>query len=270
MTATVATAGEAVAAGTAALEAAGCDSPRLDAELLVADALGVERAALLADPRRVLDPPAARRAAEHLERRSRREPVAYILGQRAFRELELEVDARVLIPRPDTELLVEVVVALAARGARVHDVGTGSGAIALALAAERPDLVVSASDRSASALAVARANAERLGLDVELSRHDGLPPGRYHLVAANLPYIADHEWARLAPEVREHEPREALYAGPDGLGAIRAFVATVPPGTWLALEHGFDQGAAVRALMIDPRTHRDLAGHERATVGRAR
>ena len=264
-----ATAGGAVAAGAARLAAAGCDTPRLDAELLVADAIGVDRAALVADPQRELGADAALRARERLERRAAREPVAYILGRRAFRRLELIIDRRVLIPRPETELVVELALELAPRGARVHDVGTGSGAIALALKDERPDLAVSGSDASEAALAVARRNAERLGLDVQLTEHGGMPPGAYDLVLANLPYIGTDEWPGLAPELREFEPREAFLAGPDGLAAIPALVEESPPGTLLVLEHGATHGPAVRALLREPHTHRDLAGHERVTVGRA-
>ena len=263
------TAGAAVAAGAATLAAAGCDTPRLDAELLVADAMGVDRAALVADPRRELDAGVARLASERLARRAAREPVAYILGRRGFRRLDLAVDRRVLIPRPETELLVELALGLAPSGGRVHDVGTGSGAIALALKHERPDLIVSASDASEAALAVAVLNRKRLRLDVELVVHRGLPPGPYELVVANLPYVGLDEWPQLAPELRDFEPREAFVAGPDGLAVIPALVREAPSGTLLALEHGATHGAAVRALLRDAQTHRDLAGHERVTVGRA-
>ena len=154
-----------------ALTAAGCDTPRLDAELLLAAAMGTDRAAIVADPARGLEPDAARRFMGFAARRREREPVAYILGSKGFRSIELAVDPRVLIPRPETEHLVEAVLDLPA-GARVCDVGTGSGAIALALASERPDLHVVATDASADALDVARANAERLGLEVELHHGD--------------------------------------------------------------------------------------------------
>ena len=263
------TAAAKVAAGVAALEAAGCDTPRLDAELLVAEAIGIDRAGLLADPRRELGADVARIASEHLERRARREPVAYFLGRRAFRRLELRVDRRVLVPRPETELVVELALELAPHGACAHDVGTGSGAIALALKDERADLVVSGSDSSQGALAVARLNRERLGLDVELTAHGGLPAGPYDLVLANLPYIGTDEWPGLAPELREFEPPEAFLAGHDGLAAIPALVHEAPAGTLLVLEHGATHGPAVRALLSEPETHRDLAGHERVTVGRA-
>jgi release factor glutamine methyltransferase len=224
------------------LAEAGCDTPRLDAELLV-------------------------REGADLERRIAREPVAYILGRKGFRWIELSVDRRVLIPRPDTETLVEVALESLPPGGAVHDVGTGSGAVALAIKDERPDAVVSGSDVSAGAVEVARANGERLGLEVSFSVADGLPPGAYDLVVANLPYVREGEWEELAPEIRLYEPRSALVSGADGLDAIRSLVASAPSGTRLALEHGSDQGEAVRSLLRDARTVRDLGGHERVTVG---
>jgi release factor glutamine methyltransferase len=254
-----------------ALNGAGVDSPRLDAELLLADALGVDRTALYIDRDLRVEGPAVRRFQNHVRRRAiERVPVAYLLGRKGFRHLELEVDPRVLVPRPETELLVELAVAALPQRARVIDVGTGSGAIALALADERPDLQITASDVSADALAVASANARRLGLDVAFAEADGLPPGDWDAVVANLPYIAEGE--RLAPEIARHEPRGALFAGPDGLDAIRALVARASRTPWIALEHGTDQGPSVRAMLrgagwSDVRTERDLAGHERVTVG---
>jgi release factor glutamine methyltransferase len=203
---------------------------------------------------------------ERVRRRVVREPVAYILGRRGFRRIELAVDSRVLIPRPETELLVEVGLDLPA-GSRVHDVGTGSGAVALALLDERPDLRVSASDASPAAVAVARANAGRLGLPLDVSLGSGLPPGDHDMVLANLPYVREDEWDGLAPEIRGYEPREALVSGADGLDAIRALVGGAPPGTRLALEHAPGQAATVRTLLHDARTLKDLAGHERVTVG---
>ena len=227
------------------LAEAGCDTPRLDAELLL-------------------------REGADLGRRLAREPVAYILGRKAFRWIELSVDRRVLIPRPDTETLVEVALELAPRGGRVHDVGTGSGAVALALKHERPDLKVSGSDASADAVDVARANAARLGLDVAFSVGEGLPAdGSFDLVVANLPYVREDEWDELEPEIRLYEPRAALVSGADGLDAIRTLVAEAPAGTLLALEHAPAQGEAVRALLGESRTVRDLGGRERVTVGRA-
>jgi release factor glutamine methyltransferase len=261
----------ALRAAETTLVAAGCASPRLDAELLLADALGARREALYGEPEQLLPARAARRLARHLDRRALREPVAYILGRRAFRHLELAVDRRVLIPRPETELLVEVGLADLAPGGHVHDAGTGSGAVALALKDERPDLAVTASDASAAALAVARANAERLGLDVEFVVGRDLPSaaGRPQLLVANLPYVRDDEWPDLAPEITRYEPRAALLGGgADGLDAIRGLVASAPSGTRLALEHSPAQTAAVRGLLRDARSFRGAGGGEDVTLGR--
>lgn len=213
---------------------------------------------------------AARAIGERVRRRVAREPVAYIVGRKGFRHIELAVDARVLIPRPETELLVEVALELPA-GAWVHEVGTGSGAVALALGDERPDLRVTASERSAVAAEVARDNARRLGLALDVEPADGLPSAARgcDLVLANLPYVAGGEWAALAPEIKRYEPREALLAGADGLDAIRALVAQAPPGLRLALEHAPHQAEAVRALLTGARTLEDLAGRERVTIGAA-
>ena len=259
---------EALEAAGTAIDAVGSETPRLDAELLIADALGVERSDLYADPELAIDGAQARVVGERVRRRVAREPVAYILGRKGFRHIELLVDGRVLIPRPETELLVEVALDLP-RGARVHDVGTGSGAVALALLDERPDLVVSASDASPGAVELARANAARLGLALDVRVGHGLPPGTWDLVVANLPYVREDEWASLAPEIRAYEPREALVAGADGLDAIRELVGAAPAGTLLALEHAPDQADAVRALLRGATTRRDLAGRERVTVGSA-
>ncbi|MBA3263758.1 MAG: peptide chain release factor N(5)-glutamine methyltransferase [Thermoleophilaceae bacterium] len=252
---------DALDAAVAALAAAGCETPRLDAELLIADALGVGRSALVVDPSLPVTGAAARVIGERVRRRVAREPVAYILGRKGFRRLELMVDRRVLIPRPETELLVEVALELPP-GSRVHDVGTGSGAVALALIDERPDLVVSASDASACAVEVARAN----GLSGAFV-HRGLPLGDYDMVVGNLPYVREDEWSSLAPEIRLYEPREALVAGADGLDAIRAVVGGAPRGRRLALEHAPGQTEAVKGLLRQPRTLSDLAGRPRVTVG---
>jgi len=254
------TARDAVDAAVDALTAAGCDTPRLDAELLVADALGLGREALVLDPSVAVPGAAARLIGERIRRRVAREPVAYILGVKGFRRILLQVDRRVLIPRPETELLVEVALELP-RGSRVHEVGTGSGAVALALIDERPDLRVSVSDASPAAIAVASAN----GLSASLC--DGLPSGEYDMVVANLPYVREDEWDSLAPEIRLYEPYEALVSGPDGLDAIRSLVAQAPPGTRLALEHGPAQTEAVKGLLRSPRVWSDLAGLPRVTVG---
>jgi release factor glutamine methyltransferase len=265
---TVASAREAVAAATASLAAAGCDTPALDAELLIADALGVDRAALVAQPELGIPAGAARVIGDRIRRRVEREPVAYILGRKGFRRIELAVDSRVLVPRPETELLVEAALELL-EGARVHEVGTGSGAVALALRDERPDLTVAASDASPHAVEVARANALRLGLGLELSVHRGLPPGEYDLVVANLPYVREDEWPGLAPEIVKYEPREALVSGTDGLDAIRELVSEAARGARLVLEHAPAQAAAVRELLLEPETRQDLAGSDRVTLGRA-
>jgi release factor glutamine methyltransferase len=256
-----------------ALNAAGVDNPRLDAELLLADALGVDRARLYVDRDLAVRGPAVRRFQDLVRRRAvEREPVAYLLGTRGFRRLDLEVDPRVLIPRPETELLVELAVAAVPQNARVVDVGTGSGAVALALADERPDLHVVGADVSPDALAVARANGARLRKDVVWTQADGLPEGAWDAVVANLPYV--ETGASLAPEITRHEPALAVFSGEDGLDVIRRVVdqaaaARVP---WVAFEHGSEQGPDVRLLLSlagwsDVRTERDLAGLERVTVG---
>jgi len=257
-----------------ALTAAGCETPRLDAELLLAAAIGVDRATIVSDPGRELEPDAARRFIEHAARRREREPVAYILGHKGFRTIELEVDERVLIPRPETEHLVEALLDLP-HGARVCDVGTGSGAIALALKAERPDLDVLATDASADALDVARANARRLGLAVSFHHGDLLADvgGALDAVVSNPPYVEDG--APLMPEIARHEPPSALYAGADGLAVIRRLAAQAgaSEASFLALEVGMGQAADVARLaraagFAATERRRDLGGIERVVVGR--
>jgi release factor glutamine methyltransferase len=257
-----------------ALTAAGCESPRLDAELLLAAAMGVGRAVIVSDPGRGIEPDAARRFMDFAARRREREPVAYILGSKGFRSIELAVDPRVLIPRPETEHLVEAALGLP-EGARVCDVGTGSGAIALALKSERPDLRVVATDTSADALEVARANAAALGLDVDFALGDLLDevPGPLDAVLSNPPYVEDG--AQLAPEIVRYEPALALRAGPDGLDVIRRLVPAVgaTAASLVALEVGAGQAGAVGEMMRDAGfgsvdVVRDLAGIERVVVGR--
>ena len=262
-----------IAAAAGELSAAGCDTPRLDAELLLAAALGVDRARLVLDARAPVAQEASTRFRALIARRVQREPVAYILGEKGFRHLVLHVDRRVLIPRPETELLVEAGLSLPA-GARVVDVGTGSGAVALALVSERPDLSVIGVDVSEDAVVVARENAAALGLDVTFVVGDLLGGQAGDAVLANLPYVADG--VPLAPEIARYEPRGALFAGPDGLDVIRRLVATldtVPFVPFVALEIGFDQADAVEALVSGAgfahvERLRDLAGHERVIVGR--
>jgi release factor glutamine methyltransferase len=285
---------DALGAASDALAAAGVEDPRLDAELLLAEATGSDRAALAADPEGGLSGAAGRRFGELVRRRLRREPVAYILGRKGFRRIELAVDSRVLIPRPETELLVDL--ALEARPARLLDVGTGSGAVALAVADELPACTVTATDTSRGALQVARANAERLGLADRVRFLEGTIPDEkqagFDLVVANLPYVAERDWPSLQPEVADWEPREALLAGPDGLDAIRAFVprladlaGRVRPSSRIAgarsnstpvvaLEVGEGQADAIGELLREAgfsevEKRRDLAGIERVVVGRS-
>jgi release factor glutamine methyltransferase len=249
------------------LTAAGCDTPRLDAEVLLAAAMGVDRAALIADPGRTLSPAAAGAFRDFARRRVQREPVAYILGRKGFRRLELAVDPRVLIPRPETEHVVEAALDLPA-GARVVDVGTGSGAIALALADERPDLRVVGTDVSPDALAVARANAARLGLAVEFLAGDLLDPvsGPVDAVVSNPPYVAAGD--RLPPEIDRFEPAAALYAGDDGLAVVRRLATATRAVPFVAVEVGEGQAAAVAELFGATEVVRDLAGIERVVVRR--
>jgi release factor glutamine methyltransferase len=261
-----------------AIGAAGCETPRLDAELLLAHVLGVSRERLLTDRDLTVSGPDVRAVQNAVRRRAvQREPVAYITGVRAFRRLELVVDRRALIPRPETELLVELAVASLSAGARVLDVGTGSGAVALALVDERPDLYVAGSDLSEDALALARANGERLRLRVDWLHADLLAgvPDEYDAILSNPPYVAESERAELTPEIVRHEPPGALFAGVDGLDCIRALIAQAAEHErirMIALEHGAGQAQAVTELMqvagfTEVRSERDLAGIERVTVG---
>jgi release factor glutamine methyltransferase len=260
-----------------AISAAGCETPRLDAEVLLADVLSVARERLLLDRELSVAGPAVRAFQDAVRRRAvLREPVAYITGRRGFRRIELDVDRRALIPRPESELLVESALTLAP-GMRVLDVGTGSGAIALALKDERPDLDVSASDLSEEALALARTNAARLSLDVAFLRADLLDgvADEFDAVLANLPYVAERDRGALQPEIARHEPPDALFAGADGLDAIRALAAQLSERRrvgFVALELGAGQAAAVAELLRAAGFEAvervpDLAGIERVVRG---
>jgi release factor glutamine methyltransferase len=263
-----------------AIAAAGCETPRLDAELLLAHVLGVTRERLLIDRGLAVEGSAVRTFQDVVRRRSvQREPLAYIVGHRGFRRLELAVDPRVLVPRPETELLVEIALALEP-GARVLDLGTGSGAVALALKDERPDLDVSASDSSEAALAVARANGSELGLEVRWLHADLLDglEDEFDAILSNPPYVAESERSLLAPEILRHEPSGALFAGVDGLAVIRRLLLQVAKRDrvrLLALEVGAGQASAVVELIRSAgfdavRSERDLAGIERVVIGERR
>jgi release factor glutamine methyltransferase len=261
-----------------AIAAAGCETPRLDAELLLADVLGVSRERLHTDGELRVAGPSVRAYQTAVRRRSvEREPLAYITGRKAFRNIELKVDPRALIPRPETELLVETGLTLP-QGARVLDVCTGSGAVALALKHERPDLDVWGSDLSEAALSLARENADLLGLEVGWLHADllaGVPDG-FDAALANPPYVAESGRSALAPEILRHEPAGALFAGPDGLGVIaplaeqmgrRARLATV------AVEVGAGQAEAVERMLRDAGfkgtgAELDLGGIKRVVIGR--
>lgn len=259
------------------------DSPtaRLDIELLLAAAIGKTRSYLHTWPERIVSSEAAQTFADYLQRRRAGEPVAYILGQQGFWNLDLEVAPHTLIPRPETELLVETAMRLQSSDpARVLDLGTGTGAIALALASERRQWQVTAVDRVEEAVALAERNRQRLQLDNVrvLASHwfSALAGQRFELIISNPPYIADADPHLVAGDVR-FEPSSALVAGQDGLDDLRQIIAEAPAhllaGGWLLLEHGFDQAAAVRELLArhgfeQIESHLDLNAHERITLGR--
>ncbi len=254
---------------------------RLDAQVLLLHVLGrppSDRAWLITHDDEVVPERVARNFDALCERRQAGEPVAYLVAHKEFHGLGLHVDARVLVPRPDTETLVEWALAVLENVAtpRIIDLGTGSGAIALALQRQRPDAEVLAVDASEEALAVARANATRLGLPVQFALANWLDGinGPFDLIVSNPPYIADDD-AHL-PALR-HEPRQALVSGPDGLRDLRHLCEQAParlaPGGWVLLEHGHDQAEAVRELLRsaglqDPKSRRDLAGIERCSGAR--
>jgi release factor glutamine methyltransferase len=275
------TVGDAIKAASTRLAGLPDGSPRLEAELLLGEATGLRPPEMLARPDAPLAIEARRRLARLVERRSRGEPIAYILGFQGFWTLDLQVTPDTLIPRPETELLVEVALARlpAAAPLLVADLGTGSGAIAAALASERPVWTLVAVDRSIAALDVACANVRRLQL-TNLCTLAGswlapFAPGTLDGVLSNPPYVRADDPHLTRGDLR-YEPRSALAAGPDGLDAIRRIAAAAPdrlkPGGLIALEHGCDQGAAVRDLLAQAgltgaQTVRDLAGHERVTLG---
>ena len=253
---------------------------RLDAEVMLGRLLGRPRTWLIANDDAELEVAIRTQWQSWLARRADGEPLAYLLGEKEFAGLTLEVSADVLVPRPETELLVDWAGELLqgrAAGTRLLDLGTGSGAIALAIKAAHPDVGVMATDLSTDALALARSNACRLGLEIEIAASSwwvGLDGRRFDIVVSNPPYVAGDDPALAA---LRHEPLMALTPGGDGLAALAAIVdgaaAHLRARGWLLLEHGFDQGAAVRALLVDAglsmvETRRDLAGLERATGGR--
>lgn len=256
-------------------------TPRLDAELLLAAALGKPRSYLRTWPERELDAVQQAQFNAFMQRRRNGEPVAYILGRQGFWSLDLEVAPHTLIPRPDTELLVESALELLpATPLAVLDLGTGTGAIALALASERPAWQVTGVDRVEDAVALAERNRQRLKLDnasfVQSHWFSALAGQRYGLILSNPPYIRADDHHLDQGDVR-FEPSSALVAGSDGLDDIRAIIRCAPshllPGGWLLLEHGFDQAEAVRALLVaggfaEVHSRRDLGGHERISLGR--
>ena len=268
-----ATLGDCVAAARGAL-------PRPDADVLTAHAVGCARNTLYAFPERPVSTADTQRLAGFLDRRQRGEPVAYILGEREFWSLPLRVDARVLIPRPETECLVEAALDHIEDGARVLDLGTGSGAVALAVATARPDADVVGVDLDPGCLDLARENAGGLGVTVQFMQSDwfsALDAGqRFDVILANPPYVADGD-PHLARGDLRFEPRRALSGGPDGLTALRHIIATasawLASGGWLFVEHGHDQQASVRRLFLESgfenvETRQDLAGIDRVAGGR--
>lgn len=266
---------------TLAGQAGSAQAAAQEAEWLLAHALGWPRSRLWSHGETVLTPQERSRLAQLAERRLAGEPVAYVLGETGFHDLTLTVTPDTLIPRPETEQLVEIALQLAIPTPRVADLGAGSGAIALALAAARPDWQVHAVDRSAAALAVAETNARRLGLIERVCFIEGdwcapLVPGRFGLIVANPPYLADTD-PHLA--MLHHEPRGALVAGPTGLEDLARIIDTareiLMPAGWLVLEHGWDQGPNVRQLLETMgyqavSGHKDFAGHDRIAIGQRR
>lgn len=271
------TIGEVLRRSAEHLAGRGSETPRLDAELILGKALGLKRIELYMHLDRLLDERELAIARELVARRSRREPLQYVLGEWGFRRLTLTTDRRALIPRPETEIVVERCLALldGAVEPRVLDVGTGTGAIALAIADEHPGAGVTGIDLSEEALSLARENAARAGLDVDLRRHDlfdGLPPGPWGLVVSNPPYVSADELSELAPEVTAWEPEAALVAAGHVEAVVRGAAAVVRPGGAIVLEtHSNGAGDAASLLTAhgfrDVAVTRDLAGRERVVEG---
>ncbi len=264
-----ATVGELVDTATETIAAAGCEDPAGDAAALVANALGIGVEELSRDGSGEASPQVVAAIEAAVARRADHEPLAYVLERAPFRGLQIHVDPRVLWPRRETELLVEVATELP-QGARVHEVGTGSGAISLALLSERPDLRITASDLSPEAAEAARENAARLGLELEVTVAEGLPDGLedVDMVIANLPYVTDETIDERSPEIKR-EPRIAVTGncGADGLGVIRGLIEETPSGWKLAMEHDTHHGPAMREMLGEARTLTDYMGGERVTVG---
>lgn len=257
------------------------ETAALDAELLLCQVLDCQRAYLLTWPERPLDETQEARFRELIRQRAEGMPVAYLLGGTEFWSLPLRLNPHTLIPRPETELLVETALSLIPRqaGWQIADLGTGSGAIALALASERPACRIHAVDASAEALMMARDNAERLGLEVVFHHGEWFAPLdalRFELIVSNPPYVAEDDPHLFRGDVR-FEPRSALASGRDGLEALRHIIAAaryhLTSGGWLLVEHGYDQGESVKALFesnayTEIQCLRDLAGQDRCCLGR--
>jgi len=263
--------------------AASCDSPQLDAELLLAHVIGKDRSYFYTWPEHVPQRRLVLHFEDLLDRRLRGEPVAHILGEREFWSLRLMVTADTLIPRPETELLVEQALKLTehTKPSSILDLGTGSGALALALALELPDTQITATDLSEAALAIARKNAHRHGLiNIRFAQGDWYAAleedESFDLIVSNPPYISEHD-PHLDNEDLRHEPYQALASGPEGLDAIRHILddlhAHLSAGGWLLMEHGYDQGEKVQELfrhagLLDVSCQKDLEGRDRITLGR--
>jgi len=258
----------------------GVESPRLDAELLLSATLEMDRVALYVNFERPLDADELTRYREKVRRRASREPLQYIVGETEFWSLPFSVSPAVLIPRADTEVLVEEALKRIDGCSSVLDIGTGSGAIAVALAHDKPELQLTALDCSEGALEVARGNARRNGVAERITCLAGdlnsLPPGPFDMIVSNPPYIPSRDWEQLMPEVRDHEPRLALDGGDDGLEAYRRIalqaVQVLPPGGWLLVEIGIGQAAVVNTLfraagLINLEQRDDYAGIPRVVMG---